>query len=157
MPLIPPEVYGDGMSTSTFRFRTPPSLAPTPQRRRTGLRLAVTALAVVGLAGPMTACSSSDGNAAAAEAVAAGTMVIDVRTPEEFAGGHLDGAVNMNLQSPAFASQLAGLDPSADYLVYCRSGNRSAQAVDRMRAAGLTALDGGAVGDMASAGWPTKS
>jgi rhodanese-related sulfurtransferase len=88
--------------------------------------------------GPLAACSSSDGNAAAAEAVAAGTMVIDVRTPEEFAGGHLDGAVNMNLQSPAFASQLAGLDPSADYLVYCRSGNRSGQAIDQMRAAGFT-------------------
>jgi rhodanese-related sulfurtransferase len=39
--------------------------------------------------------------------------------------------------------------------VYCRSGNRSAAAADRMEAVGLTVLDGGALGDMTAAGWPT--
>lgn|GEM_PF-6156726 len=52
-------------------------------------------------------------------------LVIDARTPEVFAAGHLDGAV------------LATLEPIANYVVYCRSGNRSAQAVTRMREASI--------------------
>ena len=55
-----------------------------------------------------------------------------------------------------FDTEIAALDPAKTYLVYCRSGNRSAQAVARMRAAGLTALDGGGVEDMTAAGWPTR-
>jgi len=72
--------------------------------------------------------------------------VIDVRTPQEFAAGHIEGALNINVESPDFAAQIADLDPEGTYAVYCRSGNRSRVAVQQMERAGLTnvfGLDGG--------------
>jgi rhodanese-related sulfurtransferase len=60
-----------------------------------------------------------------------------VRTPEEFAAGHLDGAVLVDIKDASFDARIAELDPSMSYVVYCRSGNRSAQAVERMKAAGF--------------------
>lgn len=94
------------------------------------------------------------GPAASAEAYAA---IIDVRTPEEFAAGHVPGAVNLDVQSPQFAEQIAALDPQAGtYLIYCRSGNRSAVAAEQMRTAGLTVADGGGLSDMEAAGWEIR-
>jgi phage shock protein E len=81
------------------------------------------------------------------------TAVIDVRTAEEFNAGHVPGAVNLDIYDPAFSTRFASLDPEGAYLVYCRSGNRSAQAVALMREAGLTATDGGGLSDMQEAGW----
>lgn len=67
-----------------------------------------------------------------------GVQVIDVRTPEEFADGHIAGAVNIPIQSPDFGTQVARLDPAGTYAVYCRSGNRSQPAVAAMLDAGIT-------------------
>jgi phage shock protein E len=77
-----------------------------------------------------------------------GTTVVDVRTPEEFASGHIDGAINIELGSPGFDDLLEQMDRDATYAVYCQSDNRSGQAVQRMVEAGLTSvyhLDGGIV------------
>lgn len=52
-------------------------------------------------------------------------VVLDVRTPEEFAEGHLEGAIMIDFYRDDFADQLAELDPDQPYLLYCRSGNRS--------------------------------
>ena len=67
-----------------------------------------------------------------------GTTILDVRTPQEYAQGHLPGAVNVDVSSPDFAAQVATLDPSAPYAVYCRSGNRSGVAVATMAEQGFT-------------------
>lgn len=67
-----------------------------------------------------------------------GVQIIDVRTPEEFADGHIRGAVNIPVQQPDFSAQIARLDKDATYAVYCRSGNRSQPAVAAMREAGIT-------------------
>ncbi|MET4104957.1 rhodanese-like domain-containing protein [Hymenobacter sp. UYP22] len=56
------------------------------------------------------------------------TVLLDVRTPTEFAAGHLKGAQNLDFRAPDFAEQLARLDPSKTYVLYCRSGGRSNQA-----------------------------
>lgn len=82
------------------------------------------------------------------------TAIIDVRTPAEFAEGHLPGAVNIDVQSPDFAGQVAGLDPSIPYAVYCRSGNRSQVAIDVMAQNGLTNVYhlGGGIGAWQQAG-----
>lgn len=64
----------------------------------------------------------------------ASLTVLDVRTPEEFAQGHVPGAVNADFFGPRFEQQLGALDKSKTYLVYCRTDNRSGQAVDMMRA-----------------------
>ncbi|HSK27130.1 MAG TPA: rhodanese-like domain-containing protein [Jiangellales bacterium] len=66
--------------------------------------------------------------------------VLDVRTPEEFAAGHLPDAVNVDLAGPDFDAEVAELPTADTYLVYCRSGNRSAVAAARMAALGFTSL-----------------
>lgn len=83
--------------------------------------------------------------------LAEGTIVIDVRTPEEFATGHLEGALNINVQSPDFMAQVSELDPEAEYFIYCRSGNRSGQAISQMANMGFTSMiNGGSVEDASS-------
>jgi rhodanese-related sulfurtransferase len=75
-----------------------------------------------------------------------GVVVLDVRTPEEYATGHIAGAVNVDVSAETFLSQAGALDPAASYGVYCRSGNRSQAAIDILTGAGfshLLGLDGG--------------
>lgn len=75
-------------------------------------------------------------------------VVLDVRTTEEFAEGHLDGAIMVDFYAPDFADQLADLDPDVPYLLYCRSGNRSGQAAALMADLGfadVADIDGGIV------------
>jgi rhodanese-related sulfurtransferase len=84
-------------------------------------------------------------------------VVLDVRTPEEFAAGHLDGATMLDFYEPDFADRLAELDPDVPYLLYCRSGNRSGQTAQLMREFGFTdvaEIDGGIVA-WDAAGLPT--
>lgn len=69
---------------------------------------------------------------------ASGTTVLDVRTPEEYAQGHLPDAKNLNVQDPTIADQLEKLDKSGTYAVYCRTGNRSKAAQDLMLSLGFT-------------------
>lgn len=64
-------------------------------------------------------------------------VILDVRTPEEFAEGHISGAVNVNLMAPDFESRLGGLNRGQTYLVYCRTGNRSVKAIQAMRRLGF--------------------
>ena len=73
-------------------------------------------------------------------------VILDVRTPEEFAEGHLEGAVLVDFYEDDFADQLADLDPSVPYLLYCNSGNRSGQTTVMMNDLGFTDvadIDGG--------------
>jgi rhodanese-related sulfurtransferase len=86
----------------------------------------------------------------------AGVITLDVRTPGEFAEGHVEGARLIDFQSGKFENEIAALDKNATYAVYCRSGNRSGQAVKVMQDAGFTNLfnmDGGVI-DWANAGLP---
>ena len=59
-------------------------------------------------------------------------VVLDVRTPKEFAAGHIPGAVNIDWNGADFASKAAALDKSKTYLVHCAVGGRSAKASDKM-------------------------
>ena len=123
-----------------------------------GAALAV-CVATLALPGALTSCSSSStATTASAEVGQAGrpvrvgvaefaaltgspeVQVIDVRTPEEFADGHIAGAVNIPVQSSDFSARVAELDPNATYAVYCRSGNRSQPAVAAMSEAGITTI-----------------
>lgn len=71
------------------------------------------------------------------------TAVIDVRTASEYAEGHLEGAINIDVQSASFATDVSQLDPSGTYVVYCRSGNRSKTAIDTMTGLGFSSLING--------------
>lgn len=55
-------------------------------------------------------------------------FLVDVRTPEEFAEGHIKGALNLNYLDPDFAGQWKDMDREAPVYLYCRYGKRSAKA-----------------------------
>ncbi len=55
--------------------------------------------------------------------------IIDVRTPEEFTEGHIEGAINIDFYSETFPDELNILDKNKAYLIYCRSGGRSGDAL----------------------------
>jgi len=59
-------------------------------------------------------------------------VIIDVRTPGEFAGEHIGNATNIDFYSEAFRDMLTNLDKNKTYLVYCKVGGRSGSALDIM-------------------------
>lgn len=65
-------------------------------------------------------------------------FVVDVRTPAEFAEGHIARAELVDFDAPGFPDRIAKFDRSATYLVYCHSGNRSGQATAIMAELGFT-------------------
>lgn len=65
-----------------------------------------------------------------------GFVIIDVRTVDEFAAGHIPGAINID--SATLAEQIDNLDPNGTYLIYCRRGGRSAGVHSLMREAGFS-------------------
>jgi phage shock protein E len=67
-------------------------------------------------------------------------VILDVRTPAEFAAGHIEGAINIDAESGRFAEEIKSLDASKTYAIYCRSGRRSALAADVMQGAGFASL-----------------
>lgn len=75
------------------------------------------------------------------------SVILDVRTADEFESGHIKGALNMDIRGGAdFMASIETLDKSKSYFVYCRSGARSGQACQLMSQLGFSAvynLDGG--------------
>ena len=55
-----------------------------------------------------------------------------MRTPEEFAGGYIENAININFYSEAFQDTLNDLDRDKTYVIYCKVGGRSRSALDIM-------------------------
>ena len=111
--------------------------------------VAVAALAALTLSACAGGASFQTVDAAtfAGEIAKPGVTVLDVRTPAEFASGHIEGAVNIDVQE-GFQDAIASLDKTKTYAVYCHSGNRSALASQQMADAGFTSiynLDGGIV------------
>lgn len=121
--------------------------------------LAGLALGVGGCGGSATATPAEAGTQAGTEAGAAASVtllapadaqeliagddvrVLDVRTPEEFAEGHVEGATLIDFYEPDFAERIAALDRGTTYVVYCRSGNRSGQATALMAEQGFVAVN----------------
>ena len=122
---------------------------------------AALALVAAGCGGGSSGATAQDAQAAASSAVtlvdpadaqalieSGDVQVLDVRTPEEYAEGHVDGATLIDFYEPDFADRIAELDHAQEYVVYCRSGNRSSQATSMMAEQGFTAVndvDGGIV------------
>ncbi|WP_190277492.1 redoxin domain-containing protein [Adhaeribacter rhizoryzae] len=65
------------------------------------------------------------------------TIILDVRTGQEFAGGHLNNALNFDYNNPDFVNQLSTLDKTKPYLVYCAVGGRSSKAAKQMQEMGF--------------------
>ena len=87
-----------------------------------------------------------------------GTIVLDVRTPAEFASGHLPQAQNIDIEAADFATRIAALDKKATYAVYCHSGNRSGVAMGQMAAANFSNVYdlAGGIGAWQSMGGPME-
>ncbi len=66
-----------------------------------------------------------------------GAMLVDVRTPQEFGAGHLEGAVNIDWFDPAFASQWDEVDRDRTVYVYCKVGGRSSKAAAMLDSLGF--------------------
>jgi rhodanese-related sulfurtransferase len=64
-------------------------------------------------------------------------VIIDVRTPEEFNQEHIQDASNIDFYSDNFKDELNKLDKTRTYVIHCRSGGRSSQALDIMRELGF--------------------
>lgn len=62
-----------------------------------------------------------------------GYELLDLRTPEEFDNGHIEGAKNIDFKHPDFNSMLEELEKDKKYLLYCRTGNKSGQTLDLMK------------------------
>lgn len=121
--------------------------ARTSMRRRPGCKAAGAFSLAAAAALTLSACTSEAAtlDVAPQAAQATASMIIDVRTPEEFAQGHLDGAVNIPVELPSFTAQIQALDPDASYLVYCRSGRRADVAIDYMQSLGMEASNLGSL------------
>lgn len=97
-------------------------------------RLMTLMAAALALTLGLTAC------APAADPIEIGTntIVLDVRTASEYAAGHLEGAQLLDMNAGDVAAAVPTLDPDAEYVVYCKSGNRAGQAVTLMQDAGFS-------------------
>lgn len=73
-------------------------------------------------------------------------MLVDVRTPEEFEAGHIEGAINMNWFNTDFIKQFESVDKEQSIYVYCKKGGRSAKAQQKLVSLGyidIVNLEGG--------------
>lgn len=103
----------------------------------------------------LTACGGSGAKVSNLNAAEFATKIadssvtlVDVRTPAEFASGHISGATNIDFESGHFEADINALDKAKTYAVYCRSGNRSGQATAQMVKAGFASvfnLNGGVI------------
>ncbi|MEN9700631.1 MAG: hypothetical protein RLZZ301_1829 [Bacteroidota bacterium] len=75
------------------------------------------------------------------ELVAQGAVIVDVRTPSEYKGGHIRGSINVPLQS--LQSHLSKLPKNKTIITCCASGMRSGSAKSMLAAAGFTVYNGG--------------
>jgi phage shock protein E len=67
-------------------------------------------------------------------------VVLDIRTKEEFDAGHIKNAINIDFYTPNFATQIQSLPIDKNYIVYCRSGNRSGQSLAVFRQFGFKSV-----------------
>ena len=84
-------------------------------------------------------------------------VIMDVRTPEEYAGEHIAGSILLDFNADDFKNELGKLDKSKTYLIYCRSDNRSGKAANIMLDLGFIEvydIDGG-INQWKAEGYPT--
>ena len=131
-------------------------------------RALLTTLAVVSLA----ACQPSPAPSVPAEAASQtarspaeqligrspGALVVDVRTPGEFTGGHVAGARNVDVTGDGFEAALDTVDRSRPVFLYCRTGNRSGRAKELLDGMGFqNVVNAGGFDALAAAGVATES
>lgn len=91
-------------------------------------------------------------------AIENGAILLDVRTPGEYAEGHIAGARLVDWKDSTFAEKVAALDRTKSYVIYCRSGSRSRLARKAMIEMGFTDVRdlSGGIGAWRAAGHPIE-
>lgn len=114
--------------------------------------LSVVALGfIAGFSPLISGCSQQNASAQEAFATISGdeakkmlaeknVTILDVRTPEEFATGHIENAINIDFLSSDFDDKIAQLPKDKTYVLYCRSGNRSGKAMSSFQKQGFTSV-----------------
>ncbi|MDT0630774.1 rhodanese-like domain-containing protein [Rubrivirga sp. S365] len=124
------------------------------------LRLAAVAFLVVALVVAFRWFTGGGGRAEPAEVAAAaraGATFLDVRRPDEYAGGRVRGAQNVDVLAPGFRDRVAGLDRDQTVYVYCASGTRSGRAARILEDLGFArVVNAGGVSALARAGVPME-
>ncbi len=69
------------------------------------------------------------------------TILLDVRSPEEYTEGHIDGALNINVNGEDFQQEIVKLDKSKIILVYCQAGRRSSSAANILASKGYKVVN----------------
>jgi rhodanese-related sulfurtransferase len=108
----------------------------------------ITSLLLAGCSTTTTGATNMNVSEFSKKITESGVVILDVRTPGEFAEGYIEDAQNIDFQSGNFENEIAALDKNVTYAVYCRSGNRSGQAAKIMHDAGfhdVYNLDGGVI------------
>ena len=100
------------------------------------MRWVIAALATLALGAVRTPQPSAD--SAPIDAVDEPTLIVDVRTAEEFAAGHFPGAINIPHEDIVQGIEESNVGKDQTVLLYCRSGNRSGQAEGRLQSAGFS-------------------
>ncbi|QYJ73979.1 rhodanese-like domain-containing protein [Shewanella sp. FJAT-52076] len=118
-------------------------------------------LALIGLMLMLTSTLAigQDKDAATAwKLIEQGAMLVDVRTPEEYAAGHIEGAINIPYEEVAAEFAKRAIDKDTSVVLYCRSGRRSGVANDALNAAGFTQVyNGGGYENLAQSGKSEQS
>jgi rhodanese-related sulfurtransferase len=108
---------------------------------RTAVLLLLTTIAISACAQSTTAgINNVDAQSFLAKITDSSVTVIDVRSAEEYAEGHLANSININVESDQFNTQIANLDKEKEYALYCRSGRRSTLAAEQMASSGFTGI-----------------
>ena len=130
-------------------------------RKMAGLAMVVLLLVTACSSGSDTATIELVSPADAAQVIEddpAGLVVLDIRTPEEFNEARLADSVNVDFYDADFADQLDALDKNDPYVMYCRSGNRSSEAIKTMKDLGFVEvyeIDGG-IANWYDSGFPVE-
>lgn len=149
---------------SRITLRSPARDGCAVRQRRSSRGFVLALAAALGLSAACSKASAKESAASATPArsqdpetararIAAGATVIDVRSPEEFAAGHLPGAANLPIdQLEQRLGELAALvksDQGAPIVLYCRSGKRADRAQAQLLAAGYTqVINGGGLTEL---------
>ena len=124
--------------------------------RTTVLVVAVAAVALF-LAYRMLAGGATEPVSEVVAAIESGATVVDVRTADEFAGGHVAGALHANVFDDQFEQRMAALDRTQPVYLYCASGVRSGRAAAVLEGMGFTrVVNAGGFGDLVEAGAPVE-
>lgn len=85
-------------------------------------------------------------------------IMLDVRSPQEYLEGHIIGAINIDFRSDNFKAEADKLDKSKKYLIYCRTGIRSANAIKTLNKIGVNNTDNikGGIKDWIDKGLPIE-